>query len=297
MLFILNFQILQSMFIRFYLLLIFFYIAVNVFGQLDPGARQISLAQSDVAQSNDVFSVFTNPAGLAQYNWREFGVYYSPSPFGLSELANGFAAYSEPFSFGTVGAGFSIYGFDLYKETKITLSFSKNVTENIFIGLTTLYHNLKIERYGSSSTFVINIGGLAYITPDFRTGFSIKNITHSSIGDEKNQIPMIFDFGVSYDIMDEFTLNTALQKELDFPVSIKFGIEYLIIKYLSLRLGFQNEPNTFASGVGINYSLFQLDYAVFSHQELGLTHQAGIRIHFTEFDSRKYAIKQYLKLK
>jgi len=52
--------------------------------------RQVALSNSDVAQCNDVFSLFNNPAGSSQLtgeNW----VIYSPAPFGLKELANGYA--------------------------------------------------------------------------------------------------------------------------------------------------------------------------------------------------------------
>ena len=53
---------------------------VSTFPQYNPGARQISLANSDVALANDVFTLFSNPAGLSQINWREVGIYYSPAP-------------------------------------------------------------------------------------------------------------------------------------------------------------------------------------------------------------------------
>src|SRR3972149_4284474 len=94
--------------------------------QYNPGAKQISMSNSDVALSNDVFSIFNNPAGLSQMNWRELGVYYSPSPFGISELANGFIAYHEPFDFGSLGVGAMTYGYDLYRENKIVAGFSYN---------------------------------------------------------------------------------------------------------------------------------------------------------------------------
>ena len=85
-----------------YTLCLVFLISANILSQYSPGAKQISLANSDVALSNDVFTIFSNPAGLAQLNWREVGVYYSPAPFGLSELANGYVAYHEPFEFGSI---------------------------------------------------------------------------------------------------------------------------------------------------------------------------------------------------
>lgn len=57
-------------------------------------------------------------------------------------------------------------------------------------------------------------------------------------------------------------------------------INYDIVEYFSVRTGFSNEPSSFTAGIGINYTLFSLDYAVFTHPDLGLTHQAGIIISF-----------------
>lgn len=36
----------------------------NSYAQFNPGAKQISLSNSDVALSNDVFSVFNTPSGV-----------------------------------------------------------------------------------------------------------------------------------------------------------------------------------------------------------------------------------------
>ena len=99
-------------------LIVPFLLFSNAIAQIEPGARQISLSHSDVALSNDVFSLFNNPSGLSQINWREVGVYYSPAPFGLSELANGYVSYLEPFEFGSIAIGGMTYGFDLYRDSK-----------------------------------------------------------------------------------------------------------------------------------------------------------------------------------
>lgn len=265
-----------------------------IYSQSDPGARQIALSHSTTALSNDVFAFFNNPAGLAQFDWREIGVYYSPSPFGLSELSHGYAAYSEPFSFGTIGAGFMTYGFELYRETKFGLSFSTIIEDRFFLGASVFYQNLKIQNYGSDGSFLFNLGGLSYITSDLRLGFYLANLTRSTYGDDPDQIPVRYNFGVSYDALPELSLNSAIEKELGFPVSLRFGIEYLIIQYLSLRIGINNQPSTYSAGVGIHYSYFNLDYSLTSHQDLGLTHQVGLIMHFNEFESRQAEIKKLL---
>ncbi len=272
-----------------------FLLSIN-YAQLNPGARQISLSNSDVALSNDVFSIFNNPAGLSQLNWREIGVYYSPAPFGLSELSNGYAAYLEPFDFGSVAIGGMTYGFDLYRESKIVLGYSYKYENKFFIGIAVNYHTFSIQNYGSTSAFYLNFGGLTYITKQIRWGFAISNLNRASISDDDDQIPMIFTTGFSYDLINTLSINLAIEKDIRYKPSVQFGIEYDIIKYLSLRVGFQNEPSRYTAGIGINYSMISLDYALFTHQELGLTHQAGIIISFGRDNSRNDEIRKYLQI-
>jgi len=277
----------------FYLLLI---LNSMIYPQYSPGARQISMANSDVALANDVFSLFNNPAGLAQLNWREVGIYYSPAPFGLTELSNGYVAYNEPFNFGSLSIGGMTYGFDLYRESKVVLGYSYNYENILFAGATVNYHTYSIKNYGSTSAFYFNLGGLVYILDELRWGFVVNNLNRASIADIDDQIPIVLLTGFSYDILQNFSLNFALEKDIRFNPSIQFGIEYNIIEYLSLRAGTSNDPSKFTAGLGINYSIFSLDYAFFTHQDLGLTHQAGIILSFDKEGSRSSAVRRYLNL-
>lgn len=271
-------------------------LTLSAYSQYNPGAKQISLSNSDVALSNDVFSIFNNPAGLAQMNWREVGVYYSPAPFGLSELANGFVAYHEPTSIGSFAIGGMSYGFDFYHESKFSLGYSYNYLNKFFAGVTINYQTVSIQNYGNDGALFFNIGGLAYVSNVFRLGFSIQNINRASFGDDDDQIPMIFNTGLSYDVADELTLNFAVEKDIKYKASFQFGINYDIIEYLSLRTGFSNEPSKYSAGIGINYSMFSLDYAMYTHNDLGLTHQAGIIISFGREQNRITTIRKNLGL-
>jgi len=243
------------------------------------GARQISLSNSDVALSNDVFSLFNNPSGLSQISEREIGIFYSPSPFGIKELATGYLAYNEPTSFGNLALGFMTYGFELYKENKFQLAYSNRISSKVSFGISIFYQTVNIKNYGNDGTFNISLGGIYNLAQKISIGFAIQNPLRFS--NSKIDLPLQYTVGTSYQVIEKTYLNFALQKELDFPFSFHFGIEYPIIKYLSIRFGIQNEPNIYSAGLGINLSFFRLDYAVTTHQDLGLTHQAGLIISFS----------------
>jgi hypothetical protein len=229
-------------------------------------------------------------------NWREVGVYYSPTPFGLSELANGFVAYHEPTQFGSFAIGGMSYGFELYRESKLSFGYSYNYLNKFFAGITINYQTVSIQNYGNDGAIFLNLGGLAYVSNILRLGFSIQNINRASFGNDDDQIPMIFNTGFSYDVVDELTINFAVEKDIKYKASFQFGISYDIIEYLSLRTGFSNEPSKFSAGVGINYSMFSLDYAMFTHNDLGLTHQAGVIISFGREEDRNKTIRKHLGL-
>ena len=271
-------------------------ITFSAYSQYSPGAKQISLSNSDVALSNDVFGLFNNPAGLSQMNWREVGIYYSPAPFGLSELANGFVAYHEPTSIGSFAIGGMSFGFELYRESKISFGYSYNYLNKFFAGFVINYQTVSIQNYGNDGALFLNIGGLAYITNNFRAGFAIQNINRASFGSEDDQIPIILNTGLSYDVNNDLTLNISVEKDIKYKASLQFGINYDLIEYISIRTGFANEPSKYSAGIGINYSMFSLDYAMFTHNDLGLTHQAGLIISFDKEGNRSTQIRKNLGL-
>ncbi len=115
-----------------------------------------------------------------------------------------------------------------------------------------------------------------YLSPNINLGFSLHNPLRYS-GSNINQ-PLIYNLGVSYFPIDLTTLNFSISKEIDFPISLRFGVEYSIFENIFIRIGTHNEPNIYSGGFGINYSLFTINYAITSHQELGLTHQFDVII-------------------
>lgn len=281
----------------FFLILLVFTFIADSCAQMDPGARQIAMSGSDVALSDDVFSIFNNPAGLAQLNWRELGVYYSPSPFGFKELANEYMAYTEPLSFGSASLGVMSYGYDLYREVKILPCLSMRFFNKLFAGFTVTIHHISIMGYGSKTAYYLNAGCLFYITNDLRSGFSITNINRATFTTNQDPIPIILKTGLSYNIINNFSLNTALEKDIKYNLSFMSGINYDITENFSLRIGFANEPSKFSGGIGINISSFNFDYAFFTHPDLGVTHQAGITISFGVDGNRTNNIRNFLKLK
>lgn len=262
-------------------LLFLLLISYECFAQIKPGARQAALAHSDIASVGDIFGAFNNPASTSLIKSREFGISYSPAPFGMKELSNAFAGYCEPTKFGNFSAGFSMYGFELYKETQFVLGYGRKISKEFLVGAAAIYKNISIKNYGSTGVFLFNIGAIAKINEQFGIALAAENITRSTVNGEANQIPTVLWAGANARFLNELSLSLALRKELGFNPSVRLGAEYFLMDFVQLRFGVSNEPSTYSSGIGILYEFMQFDYAVSSHPDLGFTHQVGLIVHFS----------------
>ncbi len=251
-----------------------------VYCQFYPGAEQISLSNSCTAKEKNVFSLFNNVACLQQINKSELGIYYSPSPFGLKELSNAFIAYADSFSFGRLAVGAMYYGFELYNEEKAVLGYANKIYDGLYIGIALNIHTVSIKNYGKDAAFYLNSGLTVNITDRLLWGFSLSNINKATFGSEKDQIPSVIKSGLSYNPMENLTFTCAFEKETYYTENISFGIEYDIIEILSLRSGFSSRIPNYSGGIGIHYSVFNLNYAFVYHSDLGFTHQTDLIILF-----------------
>jgi hypothetical protein len=248
------------------------------FSQILPSAREIGMSNSTIADSNSAFTLFYNPAGLSQIKHREIGLYYSPSPFGLKELANAYAVYNEPFSIFSAAVGIKSYGFSLYKENEITVGISKSFEGVYFPGLSFSMSNISIKKYGQKNLFSAAFGNNIKVDKNLSFGTAIRNIY---LGNYSKYLKksLILEVGSCYRI-NHFSFTAAIQKEEYFDLSYALGAEMNVMRYIDLRAGFRNIPNSFSFGFGINYLFIELDYSAFNNINLGLTHQFGLLIHF-----------------
>lgn len=271
------------------LLFLSFRISYSQFELIDIGAKPISLGGAFTSLANNSNAVYYNPAGISQMPFREISIFYSPAPFGLKELANGSINYVEPTKFGAFGLSAKTYGFELYKEITATLSYANNYRKKIYYGANINYYNLKIQNYGSASTVGVDIGVLAYFTDFLRWGFSAYNLNRPSIGTQKDKLPQVYRTGLSVQLPFRNDVNFMLEAEKDtrYTASVKAGLEYTLYNMVNLRAGIGTEPSRFSGGIGFNYSLFEIDYGFYNHQDLGLTHQGTITINFGGDKGRK----------
>ena len=244
-----------------------------------------------------VYPVFWNPAGLTNIQQGSFVLDYAKWPADI-----GIGGFSVAMSFDAIGT-FSINGaYLMTDDMEITtvdqpdgtgetfgitnyalgLSYARNLTENLSIGLTTKIVSEKYLDYGYTG-FALDLGTL------FRTGYRGLNIGMSILhfgpevqfdgeytdysdpniatGDKKNfekySLPITFRIGVSMDVWqaDQNKIISALDlvhtnNNLE---QYNFGFEYGYDEMIFFRGGyrFNLDEGGFAFGAGVNYPLLK----------------------------------------
>jgi hypothetical protein len=289
-------KVLQNSKVKLLFLIVLFSAKVSFaqFENTDIGARAIGLNGAFTSLADNSLAVFYNPAGLGQLRYREMSVFYAPSQFGISDISTGAFTFVEPISqIGVnLGIGVKTYGFELYRETNIILSAGSSFRNKIFYGANFNFYHLNIQNYNSASTFGVDIGGMAYLTDFLKWGFVAKNVSGAKIGESKEKLAQVYRTGLTYKPRDDINFIIEAEKDVKFPVSIRGGLEYFINDYVDMRVGVGSEPTTFSGGIGFVYNLFQVDYAIYNSQDIGITHQGSVSINFGGQAARKYAREQ-----
>lgn len=248
---------------------------------LPIGARSLAMGAAYVGIANTADAVFHNPGGLARMSGIETALFYQ-EPFGLDDIRFGSLSLTLPLWSYRVGIGISYLGLDVYKEQNFAAAFSHHYRNKLYFGVGVTYQTLSITGYGSTGTFGLDVGVLAALTPNLNLGLQTRNINRASIGQSGDTQPQILKTGLSFQPHAKLLVAFEIFKDVRFPQEFRFGTEFKPVKGLALRAGIASNPDRFSSGFGIEKSIFKIDYAFFTHNDLGLTHQLSFSIHWSK---------------
>jgi competence ComEA-like helix-hairpin-helix protein len=267
--------------------------ASAAFQHFTIGTRQMALAGADVALPASGFGMHANPAGMVYANHRKVEFFYN-RPFGLKELTQQSIGYSDPLLFnqhGVIGLGAMTYGFELYKETRLGLSYARALHPKLAVGGTLDYNQLSIKGYGQASCLGIDIGVLTVLHPSLTVGFRLDNLNQPEIGKQNESIPLTYRAGLAYFLDEQTTILMDWYYEPEFDLSIQTGLELSLVEFLSLQVGYATQPATLSGGFGLHYGNLDVMYAVSSHSDLGLSHAVGIGFNLVSPSSSSSAFR------
>ncbi len=285
------------------------------FLKIGIGARSMGLGGAYVGLSDDITSLYWNPAGLRKLKTKEFGFMHTKW---VLDTKYEFAGIGIPLNNKTIGLG--IMYLDLGEiegrseegiETGsfrasdfcFTISGAKRISNRIDLGATIKFIQQKIEKEEAKGV-AVDIGvkcKVKGVKGDL--GLVIKNIgPEMKFIDEPYNLPLTISLGGGYNFLGNFVISLDINHEIyDDKTSISMGIEYRPVRFISLRAGylyklayqlltyqnslFQEENKIFdfnglSGGFGLNFSNYILDYSLIPYKDLGLTHRLSFKIKF-----------------
>ncbi|MHB2026962.1 MAG: type IX secretion system membrane protein PorP/SprF [Elusimicrobiota bacterium] len=189
------------------------------YDDLGVSARVMGLGNAFTAVADDAYSVYYNPAGLAQLPRPEFGTSYAKLYPGLSDnsnLQNTFLVYAQPIDGGKqggIGVGLDYFSLDsLYTETSLYASYGRDLFPEILHNK--LYGGLSVKYLSRS----INPGSLAS-QPISDTGQVLSSPDPVLQNTSRSNVDM--DLGLLYKLDPRWTLGLDVQHL--FEPNIAFG--------------------------------------------------------------------------
>lgn len=244
------------------LILVLFYSFITLFsfsqGIVPAGARSMSMGNASTTFS-DVWAYHNNPGALATVEKFSVGLSYE-NRFLLKQLQSQGVAVAIPLKVGVLSFGGHLYGYSLYRSTKVGMGYSMKLSEKFFAGVQLNYQNLTIQNYQSKNTLTAEVGLFAKITDKWLLGVSVFNLGRAKLSDyQDDRFSTVFRLGSSYQFSKKLLFSGEFQKDLDSPLRFRAGLEYEVVDHFFVRGGFQSTPTEFTFGLGYHFKQIRLN--------------------------------------
>lgn len=242
-------------------------------------AQALALGRATTALPGDVGSQ-ANPSAAAARS-RGSVHFFAHQAYGLAELRRGgvdvvIPAFNSVF-FGDAGT----FGFDAYRENYFSLGaahpFSLGTSRSVHIGLHARYYHTSITSYGQSGALGVTVGSQVLLLPSLTFGVRAANVNAPRLG-EGAELPQSLALGVAYQAAPTLLVVVDTVKDIDFPLTVRGGIEARFLSTLTLRAGATTEPTRFTAGAGVQLGPMNADIAAERHQALGWSPSVGFSV-------------------
>lgn len=241
-----------------------------------------AIASTTVADTH-YWSGFNNPAMLGYIDKPEFAMQFE-NRYILSELSTKSIQFGMPSTLINTGISFSHFGYSLYHEMLLGVSFARNFSDKFSMGVQFNYYTIYFSASDSYRGALLPQLGLSVkLTPDFSLGFSTFNPFQTNITTEfvTKKIPSLFSLGTEYYFSKYLVWRTQADKELSSNYRVAMGFEYQMLPSFAFKLGAYGSDYLIPClGVGIQTGKFLIDLNCEMHPLLGLNTQAAIKYRF-----------------
>lgn len=279
---------------RFYFLFLLFFVS-NMFTYAQIRTFGIGRAAgigNAAVTLNDQWAIFNNIGGLA---WIEKTSAFTSfdNRFGMTGFNTVTAGIVVPTKFGMAGGlTISQFGGEAYRETNFSVGISHKMS-NVSIGLRANYFQLAIEGLGTRRMLAFEFGGVMKLTQTLWLGAHVYNFNQARVADfQDERLPVLMKAGISYRPTEKVMLNLETEKDINFPQTIKAGLEYKVIPTFVLRTGISTKPFISSYGFSFSFYAFEFLYSLNTHPQLQPSHHIALAYQFRKLKKKEKEEKE-----
>ncbi len=245
------------------------------------GSRAAGMGRSTVAIT-DFWGIMNNQAGIALFNKPMVGVYYE-NRFMLNQLSTKSIAGIWPTKLGVVGASYNYFGYSLYNNQKIGLTYARAIGKKLRVGIQLDYLQTTLgNNYGSNGNVTFELGVQSDITDKITIGAWVFNpIMVKLAAFDSERLPAVFRLGFAWHISDILLATVEAEKNTVFnPITFRGGLEYELKNRFFFRTGFSTRKEIFSFGFGLYIKHLTFNISAIMHESLGFSPQSSLIFHF-----------------
>jgi hypothetical protein len=269
------------------------------FLKIDPSARAAAMGGAFAGFADDVFSLYSNPAGLARLEKAELATTFLRY---FADINYGFVGYaSQVRDVGVLGFGYTYLLVDGIekrdvnetrlgtfnaKDTGITVAYARqdafpSLIEDLAVGGSVKVVSAEIDQT-IAYTGALDLAAQYRPFEGLTTSLGVHNISPGiRFKDVTDPLPLNLRFGLGYQGIKDVALGFEIDEYLvDNKFYAAIGGEYWLVEQLALRGGYRfGYDASLGSNVGLSAGLgfriwsVGLDYAFVPFGELGDTHR------------------------
>ncbi len=232
-----------------------------------------SLALGHISSVHHGHNTMANNFSATLFNTQSFGINInSERRFNLSELtASMISAFKTIDDKNAVGLLISDYGFEEWREQKISLGYTRKLSDKFAIAAVFDLNTIRIKENGSKNFPSFGLQMTGFINKNLRYGVKLFNFENADIN-EFSPPSQYIQVGLAHQVSKKTELLVEFDKHIDEILNIRAGTKYNPLTPLNLYLGYETGPGRMSFGFG--YCLqnkFQLDFAASYDNLLGVT--------------------------
>ena len=207
-------------FLTIILVVLCFYLTTNASGNIYPiGSRSAAMGRTSVAII-DFWGVMNNQAGIALFDKPMVGIYYE-NRFLLNQLSTKSVAGIWPLKYGVIAASYNYFGYKLYNDQKIGLTYARAFGNMFRVGLQLDYIQTVLgNNYGSKGNVTFELGIQSDISDQITIGAWVFNPIMVKLAEFDNEkLPAVFRLGFAWHISEVFLATIEAEKN----TAIKIG--------------------------------------------------------------------------